>query len=99
MWVWAVSGRRRKLGHAAKDGCECGAHGCNGADGPEQIEDKGHDDECEQNADEAVTGRGEFGRSGKAREDHHVKGEGDLQSDVAEVTSSGDPGREHATRR
>src|ERR1700704_2529176 len=87
-------GKAKEPGRAAKDGCKRGAHACDGTDRPKLVEDKGHDHQGKQNADEAVAGGGELGRGGAAHEDHQVKGEGDLQPDVAEVTSSGDPGRE-----
>ncbi len=87
-------GQAKEAGGAAKDGCKGGAHSCDGADRPYLVEDEGHNDQREQDADEAIAGRGELRRSGEAREDHQVIGEGDLQPDVAEVTSSGDPGRQ-----
>ena len=62
--------------------------------GQSLVEDKGHDHQRQQNADEAVAGGCELRRSGEAREDHQVKGEGGLQPDEVELASSGHPGGE-----
>src|ERR1700679_461426 len=79
---------------AARDGGKRAAHGCDVTDRPDLVEDKGHDHQRQQNADEAVAGGGEFGRSGEAREDHQVKGEGSLHPNEVELASADHPGGE-----
>ena len=49
-------GLAEERGDAAKDGGKGAAHGCDVTDRPDLVEDKGHDHQREQNADEAVAG-------------------------------------------
>ena len=53
---------------AAKDSGKGVAHGCDVADRPELVEDKGHDHQRQKNADKAVSGRGELRGSGEAKQ-------------------------------
>src|ERR1700760_1955774 len=87
-------GQTKEAGSTTKDSGKRGGHTGDGANGPYLIEDEGHNDQREQDTDEAISGWGKLCRSGKARKDHQIIREGDLQPDIAEVTSSGDPGRE-----
>jgi hypothetical protein len=85
-------GQAEEPGGIAKDSSERITHGCHCSYRPDEVKDKSHNYQREQDANKTIAGGSKFSGSGKTFECYKVKSEGDLQSDVIELTPCGYPG-------
>src|SRR4051794_12711537 len=77
---------------AAKDSCQCAAHGGDSSHWPELIEHYPDDQQSDQDSNQAVSRRSQFGGRAEALERHEIKRKCDLKSRIAELPSCCPPG-------
>lgn len=80
-----------EIGSALQDGGEHTAHGGNGSDRPDPIEDKPHDHEHKRYPDETVASRSQLRWRAEASKRYQVERECNLKCDVIEPRPTGDP--------